>query len=601
MHPIESSGTSSVPAFLAKLWRLVEEQETNSLISWSQDGKSFIIQNQAKFAKDLLPLNYKHNNMASFIRQLNMYGFHKITSIDNGGLKFDKDEMEFSHPYFQKGHPYLLEHIKRKIANPKHTEAEKTAATKAEHFNRVLHEVKNMRGRQDSLDTRFSAMKQENEALWREVAILRQKHMKQQQIVNKLIQFLVTLVQPQRSGLGNSLGKRRFQLMINDAPQSKLKKSNQTGPIISELLEQCDSDLETDEFNFTNVQSPGSSSSKDFENSAASSEGLNFDDIDEIDTNSMAIYNGVAKKDRRSKTNNFTGKLEPPTRSSNQQKHLKIENNEPVVLSPNPSPGKSLLLSMGEKSNNGIDSNIMIGMLNDEEVGLVGDKMNGNGNAASSTITSLDPLVAQNTLDFDHRSQDVHILGNNDEDEDMFEFADKKDDTIDPNALKVVKFNPAHVDDIINLQSSNDYTTHIDNVQNDLNSLKDLLSNDAYQLDTNQLLGMPQMHQNGNSNMNVNMPFGSYDMETIAKSADVEALQMMSYELFGNEDIIGYELPSNMELFEDVKKDGRTERSELLEYQPFNNNLDLNELLQNVGDGLEPGKYKSYNSSKNSK
>ncbi|CAH1729717.1 unnamed protein product [Chironomus riparius] len=591
MHPIESSGTSSVPAFLAKLWRLVEEQETNSLISWSQDGKSFIIQNQAKFAKDLLPLNYKHNNMASFIRQLNMYGFHKITSIDNGGLKFDKDEMEFSHPYFQKGHPYLLEHIKRKIANPKHNEAEKTAATKAEHFNRVLHEVKNMRGRQDSLDTRFSAMKQENEALWREVAILRQKHMKQQQIVNKLIQFLVTLVQPQRSGLGNSLGKRRFQLMINDAPQSKVKKSNQTGPIISELLEQCDSDMDTDEFNFTNVQSPGSSSSKDFDNSAGSSEGLNFDDIDEIDTNSMAIYNGVqaVKKDRRSKTNNFTGKLEP-TRSTNQQKHFKIENNEPVIVSPNPSPGKSLLLSMAENSNNETDQNIMIDMLNDEEVELSGDKLNGNGNGASSTITSLDPLVAQNTLDFDHTSQDVHILGNNDDDDDIFEFAEKKDETVDPNALKVVKFNPPHVEDIINLQSSNDYTTHIDNVQNDLNSLKDLLSNDAYQLDANQLLGMPQMHQNGNSNMNVNMSFGSYDMETIAKSADVEALQMMSYELFGNEDIIGYELPSNMELFEDVKKDGRTGRSELLEYQPFNNNLDLNELLQNVGDGLEPEK-----------
>lgn len=37
-----------------------------------QDGRSFIIQNQAQFARELLPLNYKHNNMASFIRQLNM-------------------------------------------------------------------------------------------------------------------------------------------------------------------------------------------------------------------------------------------------------------------------------------------------------------------------------------------------------------------------------------------------------------------------------------------------------------------------------------------------------------------------------------------------
>jgi heat shock transcription factor 1 len=174
-----------------------------------------------------------------------MYGFHKITSIDNGGLKFDKDEMEFSHPYFQKGHPYLIEHIKRKIANPKQPEADKTAITKSETINRVLSEVKNMRGRQDTLDNRFSTMKQENEALWREVAMLRQKHMKQQQIVNKLIQFLVTIVNPQRTGLGSGIGKRRYHLMINDAPQSKLKKTME-GPIISELTEELLEDIESD-------------------------------------------------------------------------------------------------------------------------------------------------------------------------------------------------------------------------------------------------------------------------------------------------------------------------------------------------------------------
>lgn len=84
----------------------------------------------------------------------------------------------------------------------------------------------------------------------------------------------------------------------------------------------------------------------------------------------------------------------------------------------------------------------------------------------------------------------MNILDNNDDDHDLFEFVDKKDETINPNALKVIKFNPPHTNDIVNLQSSNDYTTHIDNVQNDLNSLKDLLSNDAYQLDTNQLLGV---------------------------------------------------------------------------------------------------------------
>lgn len=127
-------------------------------------------------------------------------GFHKITSLDNGGLKFDRDEMEFTHPCFQRGHPFMLENIKRKIAHARGGGAaeDKIVATtqsmvKPESLNRVLNEVKMMRGKQEVLDNRFSEMKQENEALWREVVMLRQKHMKQQQIVNKVCAFVVTI------------------------------------------------------------------------------------------------------------------------------------------------------------------------------------------------------------------------------------------------------------------------------------------------------------------------------------------------------------------------------------------------------------------------
>ncbi|XP_030554325.1 heat shock factor protein isoform X3 [Drosophila novamexicana] len=239
MHTVGETGSGSgVPAFLAKLWRLVDDPDTNNLICWSKDGRSFIIQNQAQFARELLPLNYKHNNMASFIRQLNMYGFHKITSIENGGLRFDRDEIEFSHPCFKRNYPYLLDHIKRKISNTK-TVDEKTAL-KQETVSKVLSDVKAMRGRQDNLDSRFSVMKQENEALWREIASLRQKHAKQQQIVNKLIQFLISIVQPSRNMSGV---KRHMQLMINDTPENARKRNaseseSEGGPVIHELSEE---------------------------------------------------------------------------------------------------------------------------------------------------------------------------------------------------------------------------------------------------------------------------------------------------------------------------------------------------------------------------
>ncbi|XP_017010221.2 heat shock factor protein isoform X2 [Drosophila takahashii] len=242
MHSFGDAGAigSGVPAFLAKLWRLVDDADTNRLICWTKDGQSFVIQNQAQFAKELLPLNYKHNNMASFIRQLNMYGFHKITSIDNGGLRFDRDEIEFSHPFFKRNSPYLLDQIKRKISNNKN--GDDKSVLKQEAVSKILSDVKVMRGRQDNLDSRFSAMKQENEVLWREIASLRQKHAKQQQIVNKLIQFLISIVQPSRNMSGV---KRHMQLMINDTPENdRARSTSETesegggGPVIHELSEE---------------------------------------------------------------------------------------------------------------------------------------------------------------------------------------------------------------------------------------------------------------------------------------------------------------------------------------------------------------------------
>ncbi|XP_032791982.1 heat shock factor protein isoform X5 [Daphnia magna] len=219
MHTV-GDATSSVPAFLGKLWKLVEDPSTNHLISWNSNGMSFTIRDQARFARELLPLYYKHNNMASFVRQLNMYGFHKVVSVDSGGLKVDKDEMEFAHMYFLQGQEFLLEHIKRKIPISKQ---EETKHTKPEVLSRVLADVRSMKGKQENVDSRLNTMKRENEALWREVASLRQKHMKQQQIVNKLIQFLISIVQPNgRAGLGL---KRRYPLMLGEAVRSTTNSS----------------------------------------------------------------------------------------------------------------------------------------------------------------------------------------------------------------------------------------------------------------------------------------------------------------------------------------------------------------------------------------
>uniref|UniRef100_A0A8B9Q3S4 Heat shock transcription factor 1 n=1 Tax=Apteryx owenii TaxID=8824 RepID=A0A8B9Q3S4_APTOW len=179
----------------------------------AQSGNSFHVFDQGQFAKEVLPKYFKHNNMASFVRQLNMYGFRKVVHIEQGGLvKPEKDDTEFQHPYFIRGQEHLLENIKRKVTSVSSIKNE-DIKVRQDNVTKLLTDIQVMKGKQESMDSKLIAMKHENEALWREVASLRQKHAQQQKVVNKLIQFLISLVQSNRI-----LGvKRKIPLMLNDS------------------------------------------------------------------------------------------------------------------------------------------------------------------------------------------------------------------------------------------------------------------------------------------------------------------------------------------------------------------------------------------------
>ncbi|CDQ81604.1 unnamed protein product [Oncorhynchus mykiss] len=184
---------NNVPAFLTKLWTLVEDPDTDPLICWSPNGNSFHVFDQCRFSKEVLPKYFKHNNMASFVRQLNMYGFRKVVHIEQGGLvKPEKDDTEFQHPYFLRGQEHLLENIKRKVtnvSNVKHDELKMSS----DDVSKILTNVQHIKGKQETIDSQIIAMKHENEALWREVASLRQKHAQQQKVVNKILTSSVRL------------------------------------------------------------------------------------------------------------------------------------------------------------------------------------------------------------------------------------------------------------------------------------------------------------------------------------------------------------------------------------------------------------------------
>ena len=61
------------PPFLNKTFQMVDDPETDSVVSWSQARDSFVVWDSHEFSKNLLPKSFKHSNFSSFIRQLNTY------------------------------------------------------------------------------------------------------------------------------------------------------------------------------------------------------------------------------------------------------------------------------------------------------------------------------------------------------------------------------------------------------------------------------------------------------------------------------------------------------------------------------------------------
>ncbi|KAJ2078720.1 Flocculation suppression protein [Coemansia sp. RSA 988] len=105
-------------AFVSKLYAMVADPDTDKLISWTAEGDCFKVTDPPEFSQTVLPSYFKHGNWQSFVRQLNMYGFHKINDLAYGGVFGDTQLWMFKHPHFQRNQLSMLQKIKRRGAKP---------------------------------------------------------------------------------------------------------------------------------------------------------------------------------------------------------------------------------------------------------------------------------------------------------------------------------------------------------------------------------------------------------------------------------------------------------------------------------------------------
>merc|ERR1711920_126564 len=199
----------ATPAFLSKLWQLVNNTDNRQLVCWAPGGRSFLVNDQTKFSKEILPNYFKHQKMNSFIRQLNMYGFKKVPKLSEGTLNaIETDQIEFANDYFIRGQPDLIHQIKRK--DTKRLVAKTTNGDRLINSSQLSELLQELSDQQKQTNRDFDQLKDENQDLYRQVGTLQKKHDKQQDTVDRLISFMIHFIQQS----GGSLQGTKLPMQI---------------------------------------------------------------------------------------------------------------------------------------------------------------------------------------------------------------------------------------------------------------------------------------------------------------------------------------------------------------------------------------------------
>jgi hypothetical protein len=105
--PHERRGGISI-SFPIKLHTILDQVEADGLshiISWQPHGRCFVIHKPKEFAEFIMPGYFRQTKLTSFQRQLNLYGFNRITrGNDSGG---------YYHELFLRGKPFLCKRMVR--------------------------------------------------------------------------------------------------------------------------------------------------------------------------------------------------------------------------------------------------------------------------------------------------------------------------------------------------------------------------------------------------------------------------------------------------------------------------------------------------------
>jgi HSF-type DNA-binding len=192
----------TMPAFLNKLYGMVNCEETDPWVHWSDSGQSFIIPNSQALAEQVLGCHFKHNNFASFVRQLNMYGFRKVPHLNHGILYNDgaPEVWEFTNENFRRDEPGRMRYIYRKRGEAE--KAKSAAAKQARGLSPLMShldpedlavaraEIRVVANRQMAIKQEVDRLANSTESLWKYALETRKQCGEQQKTLHRLLSLL---------------------------------------------------------------------------------------------------------------------------------------------------------------------------------------------------------------------------------------------------------------------------------------------------------------------------------------------------------------------------------------------------------------------------
>ncbi|KAF1798040.1 heat shock factor-type transcription factor [Mucor lusitanicus] len=159
-HPLDGNEDMSQPergiaGFVSKLYQCLQAPDDgHKYARWCRHNgiDMFIIDCIPKFTEIVLPQLFKHCKFASFVRQLNIYGFQRDTDARKSKDSKDKETCRWHHIHFRPGRRDLFHLIRRKTPRYSRRKRPRTEAEEEEEEEEDPETILNL-GSGDESDT----------------------------------------------------------------------------------------------------------------------------------------------------------------------------------------------------------------------------------------------------------------------------------------------------------------------------------------------------------------------------------------------------------------------------------------------------------------